>query len=132
MPAARTPSEKMVDRSEGVSPPSRSWVRTSGGNGRPRKNCFRRNSTLPYRGEGACERPLIVTGFGKAETERLDRATVPQLGGDRGNRTGIDPATQEQPERHITDELVADRTLQLLPERLRPLGLVYRLVRGEC
>ena len=27
---------------------------------------------------------------------------------------------------------MADRTLQLLPERLRPLGLVYRLVRGEC
>src|SRR5713101_6359438 len=66
-------------------------------------------------GDRAGERPLIVAGFGKAEAERLDRAPATHLGGDRGDRTGIDPTTQKEPERHITDELLADRSLELLP-----------------
>src|SRR2546425_2066341 len=78
MPAARTPSETRVDRSEGVSPPSRSWVRTSGGNGRPRKNCFRRNSTLPYRGEGAkrltARAAALCTHRGSPCTHRAPRS----------------------------------------------------------
>src|SRR5206468_12395956 len=58
----------------------------------------------------------IVAGFGEAEAERLDWAPATHLGRDRGDRTGIDPTTQEQPERHITGELLTDRSLELLPE----------------
>ena len=82
-------------------------------------------------GDRTGEWPLIVTGLGKAETERLDRSPAPHLGGDRGNGAGIDPTTQEQPERHVTDELPADRSLELLPERPRPLVRLQRGVRRE-
>src|SRR2546425_313354 len=80
-------------------------------------------------GDRAGKRPLIVAGFGKAEAERLDRAPATHLGGDRGDRTGIDPTTQEEPERHITDELLTDRLLELLPEGVRPLVRASRNVR---
>src|SRR5207245_10197167 len=89
----------------------------------------RRRAGMP--GEGAGGRTLTVAGYSEAKAERLDWAAATPLGRARGNRTGIDPTTQEQPERHITGELLTDRSLELLPERLRPLVPVNRNVRGE-
>ena len=82
-------------------------------------------------GDRPSERPLIVAGLGKAEAECLHGSPPARQGGNRSHRTRIDPTTQEQPERDITDELRANRSLELLPERSGPLGRIQRLVRGE-
>ena len=79
----------------------------------------------------AGEWPFIVTGLGKAKTERFDGSLTAHQGGDRSHGARIDSPAQEEPERHIADELVADRVLELLSEGLGPVGRVHGLVRGK-
>src|SRR5262245_36772329 len=84
-------------------------------------------------GHLARERPLIVAGFGEAETESLERpaATSVSPRGDRRHGARVDPSTQEQSDRDIADELTADRSLELRPDQRGPIGGLQALVESK-
>src|SRR5438876_63349 len=109
--AARTSREKSPARSAGVSPPSKTCVRT-----------LRRRPRIG---------PLVVARLVEAQAERLEPAAVALTRGQREHRARIEPTTEEEADGHIGHEAPAHGERKLLDDPLAPLGLADRAIGRE-
>src|SRR5437773_9621117 len=69
---------------------------------------------------------LVETFLGKSDAERLQLPDGNRARGKRGDRRRVDPATQENADRHVGEQSAADSPIQQFAQLLPPFFLWIR------